>query len=320
MKASRSLLLPFALLIALLIVAGCGATPAAAPTLSAATAVPLEPAAASTPSETLAAATIMRDAATSTASPTDTATPTETPPTNTPVPATETALPPTETPTDTPTEIPTTSTATNTPTSTHTPLPPTRTRVPATRVPPPTATTAGPKYPAPVLSTPSDGSGFNCKKRLSPSWTWNGPGLEANEWFDVEFTVRDKNEWYGVAWTKETQIILGIKRSQGPVNLLALFIPRSGDFAPEMASISLFGTERAAAILGASVERGQAGGAEGEIGEFYRAGTCDAAGLRGSGSYQWKVRVISGVQGSGKIDTVLSPDSQIWGFTFSASY
>ena len=131
--------------------------------------------------------------------------------------------------------------------------------------------------------------------------------------------MQGKNEWYGVAWTKETQIVLNTQKAMGPAKFLALFFPRESGLAG-MGSVSLLGSKAAAAVLARSSQGGLEGASGTEIGEFYRAGSCKAFWLHGGGSYEWKVRVVSGVQGSGKIDAVLSPDSQIWGFTFSASY
>lgn len=301
MKCSRPFFMLVVLWVATAFLGACSSAPATAPPTSAPSAVALAPSATPLPP-----------------------TSTPVPPTDTPIPPTDTPIPPTDTPTSTATWTPTatplpspTATATSSPTATR--IPATATRRP-TAAPSRTPTPAGPKYPAPVLSGPSNGSSFNCRRAPNPSWTWSGPGLGANEWFDVEFTMRGKNEWYGVAWTKDTQVILSIQRGMSEPKFLALLFSRGPGFTAGMGSVSLLGSEGAAAILARSIAAGPGGTSENGTGEFYPAGSCNAFWLHGGGSYEWKVRIVSGVQGSGKIDAILSPDSEIWGFTFAASY
>lgn len=116
---------------------------------------------------------------------------------------------------------------------------------------------------APVLTSPTNGSGYSCWTDLELTWTWSGPALAANEWFDVEFSKQGKNEWYGIGWFRETRGVVAAERAHD---------------------------------------------------NYYRY--CRAPVLEYFGSYEWKVRVIKGVQGSGKIEAVLSPDSQIWVFNY----
>ena len=237
MKNLNLHLMPFALSFTILSLIACSPTPAPAPPTGVPTAVAAAPS------------------------------PTSPPPTDTPVPSTDTPVPPSDTPapTDTLTSTPT-STPTDTPapsptatvTMSSTPMPATATRIRPTPAPSRTPTPAGPKYPAPVLTGPTNGSGFNCRRAPDPSWTWSGPALGPNEWFDLEFTVQGKNEWYGVAWTKETQVVLNTQKAMGPAKFLALFFPRESGLAG-MGSVSLLGSE-GSRRCSRRLERGRPGG------------------------------------------------------------
>ncbi len=160
------------------------------------------------------------------------ATATFVPPTSTPVSPTELPLAPAPTsltPTDTPTSTSTsTATATATKTATRPPtLAPTLTVAPTraptkTKAPPPPPTaTPGPKYAAPVLIKPTDGSGYSCKEALSLEWS--GPQtLGSDEWYLIESAKLDHpDEWYGITdWLKETSLHLDPVRVKGGCNAM----------------------------------------------------------------------------------------------------
>ncbi|HFD39008.1 MAG TPA: serine/threonine protein kinase [Anaerolineae bacterium] len=104
------------------------------------------------------------------------------PPTESPTPTTIAAIPTGE-PTATPSPIPPTPTATPVPTSTPVPPTPTNTPKPVR----PTATpqpTSGSTYPAPILAAPENSIG-GLNGIVTFQWRWNGPALQASDYFDL---------------------------------------------------------------------------------------------------------------------------------------
>jgi len=71
------------------------------------------------------------------------------------------------------------------------------------------------KYPAPLLSEPTNGARYWCARELVFAWAFDG-ALAPDEYFLIESKPHEKTRWTALAdWTKETRVILHPSRGGG---------------------------------------------------------------------------------------------------------